>query len=108
MQWAYETPSGYQGYAGMTVAATSATFNFNSNGTYSSIHNGATGAVGNMTTFQQEYKGTYTVTNWSITATKRWQGNTAQFDASFEVIRGGRILNLNDNAGGRYNLVKVK
>lgn len=107
-QWYYTSPSGYEGYAGMTAAATSATFNFHADGTYSSIHNGATGAVGNMNTFQQEYKGTYTVTNWNITATNRWQGKTAKFEASFEAVRGGRILKLNDNAGGSYNLVKVK
>jgi len=108
MQWAYETPSGYEGYAGMTVASTSATFNFNSSGAYTSIHNGATGAVGNMNTFQQEYKGTYTVSNWNITATNRYGGKTDSFDASFTAIRGGRILKLNDGAGGRYDLVKVK
>jgi len=108
MQWAYETPSGYQGYAGMTVASTSGTFNFSGNGAYTSIHNGATGAVGNMSTFQQEYKGAYTVSNWNITATNRYGGKTDSFDASFTAIRGGRVLKLNNGAGQEYNLVKVK
>lgn len=108
MQWYYTAPSGYEGYAGMTVAARTATFNFNEGGNYTSIHNGATGVVGNMNTFQQNYKGKYTVTNWSIVATNRWQGNTAKFDASFTVMRGGRVLKLNDNAGSEYTLVKVK
>ncbi len=107
-QWYYVSPSGYENYAGMTLAATSATFDFKSNGTYSSIHNGATGAVGNMSTFQQEYKGNYTVTNWNITATNRWQGKTEKFDASFMAIRGGRILKLNNGPGQGYNLVKLK
>ena len=108
MQWAYETPSGYEGYAGMTVASSSATFNFNARGAYTSIHNGATGAVGNMSTFQQEYKGTYTVSNWEITATNRYGGKTDNFEASFMAIRGGRVLHLNNGAGQEYNLVKVK
>lgn len=108
MQWAYETPSGYEGYAGMTVASSSATFNFNTNGTYSSIHNGATGAVGNMSTYQQEYKGNYNVSNWQITATNRYEGKTDNFSASFTAIRGGRILKLNNGAGQDYSLVKVK
>lgn len=107
-QWFYISPSGYEGYAGMTLAASSATFNFNANGSYSSIHNGATGAVGNMGTFQQEYKGTYTVSNWSITATNRYGGKTDTFDASFMAVRGGRILKLNNGAGQEYSLVKIR
>jgi len=108
MQWAYETPSGYEGYAGMTVAATSASFTFNADATYSSIHNGATGAVGAMSTFHQEYKGKNTITNWNMLLTNRWQGETQSFDASFTAIRGGRVLKLNNGAGQEYNLVKVK
>jgi uncharacterized protein (TIGR02145 family) len=107
-QWYYVSPSGYENYAGMTVAATSATFSFNDKGSYTSIHNGATGAVGNMNTFQQEYKGNYSVTNWMLTATNRYGGKTDKFDAFFMAIRGGRILKLNNNAGQDYSLVKVK
>jgi len=107
-QWYYVSPSGYEGYAGMTLAATSATFSFNDNGSYTSIHNGATGAVGNMNTFQQEYKGNYTLTNWMITATNRYGGKTENFEASFTAVRGGRILQLNNNAGQKYSFVKVK
>lgn len=107
-QWYYTSPSGYEGYAGMTAAATSATFIFNSNGTYTSIHNGATGAVGSMNTFQQEYKGNYNVTNWSIVATNRWRGETDTFDASFVAVKGGRILQLNNGAGQKYSLVRVR
>lgn len=106
-QWYYTSPSGYESYAGMTLAATSATFVFNSNGTYTSIHNGATGAVGNMKTYQQEYKGKYTVTNWAVTATNRYGGKTDKFEASFVAVRGGRILKLNSGAGQDYNLVRI-
>lgn len=107
-QWYYVSPAGYEGYAGMTLAATSATFNFDRNGTYSSIHNGATGAIGNMSTFQQEFKGNYSATNWMITATNRYGGKTDRFDASFMAIRGGRILRLNNREGQDYSLVKVQ
>ncbi|KIC90525.1 hypothetical protein [Flavihumibacter sp. ZG627] len=108
VQWYYTSPSGYENYAGMTLASTSASFTFNYNGTYSSIHNGATGAVGNMNTFQQEYKGNYTVSNWAISASNRYGGKTDKFDASFVAVRGGRILRLNNGAGQEYNLVKVQ
>jgi hypothetical protein len=106
--WYYVSPSGYEGYAGMTLAATSATFQFNTNGTYSSIHNGVTGAVGNMNTFQQEYKGNYSVSNWSVSATNRYGGKTHKFDVQFVAVRGGRLLKMNNNAGENYTLVKVK
>lgn len=106
-QWYYVTPSGYEGYAGMTVAATSAVFNFNPGGDYTSIHNGATGSVGNMSTFQQNYKGKYTVSNWQVAATNRWDGKTENFEAWFVAIRGGRILKLK-SSGMEYNLLKTK
>ncbi|MEZ4771983.1 MAG: hypothetical protein R3D00_02295 [Bacteroidia bacterium] len=105
--WYYVTPGGYEGYAGMTLVASSATFNFNPGGNYTSIHNGASGSVGNMTTFQQEYKGAYTVTDWSVTATNRWQGKTDHFEAWFVAVRGGRVLWLKDG-GMEYSLVKTK
>lgn len=108
MQWYYTGASGNPGgYAGMTVAARSATFNFNTGGNYTSIHNGATGAVGAMSTFQQNYKGKYSVTNWSITATNRWDGKTENFNSWFKIIRGGRILCM-DAGGMQYRLVKTK
>jgi hypothetical protein len=91
----------------MTVAATSAVFNFHPGGDYTSIHNGATGSVGNMSTFQQTYKGRYTVSNWQVTATNRWDRKTENFDAWFIAVRGGRILKLK-SSGMEYSLVKAK
>lgn len=107
-QWYYTSPAGYENYAGMTVAGTSATFLFERNNKYISIHNGATGAVGNMNTFQQEYKGTYAISNWLVTASNRYAGKTDRFDAYFIAVRGGRLLKLNNGAGQDYTLVKSK
>jgi len=106
-QWYYTAASGYEGYAGMTVAARSASFTFNTGGDYASIHNGASGAVGAMNTFQQNYKGKYTVTNWNLTATNRFKGKTDSFEAWFVAVRGGRILKLKDGSM-LYSLVKAK
>lgn len=104
-QW-YDAVTG--NYAGATIASSSATFHFYNDGSYASIHNGATGAVGAMNTFQQEYKGTCTVSNWNIVLTNRYQRNTYNFDAHFQAVRGGRLLYLNNNAGESYLLVKIK
>lgn len=103
-QW-YDSFTG--AYAGATIASSSATFSF-AGPTYSSIHNGATGAVGAMNTFQQEYKGNSTISNWNVTLTNRYQGKTQQFDAHFQAVKGGRLLYLNNRAGEEYLLVKIR
>ena len=104
-QW-YDAVTG--NYAGATIASSSATFHFYSNGSYTSIHNGATGAVGAMNTFQQEYKGNINVTNWHIVLTNQYQGQTNTFDAHFQAVKGGRLLYMNNRAGSEYLLVRIK
>ncbi len=106
VQWYNET-TGF--YTGASLAASSAVFSFAVNGVYSSVHNGATGAVvGGMNTFQQKYSGKYSVSNWKVSATNRYQGRSDNFDAHFQAVRGGRLLYLNNNRGENYLLVKTK
>lgn len=105
--WYYVSPAGYESYAGMTIASTVAEFNFAAGGGYTSQHTGATGSVGNLSGFRQNYRGTYKVTDWSLSATNRWQGKTDNFKAYFQVMRGGRVLVL-ESAGQTYSLVKVR
>jgi hypothetical protein len=104
----YSTVTG--AYAGMNTASSAHTFVFNADGSYSSHHRGGYGMVGSMTIYDQKYNGKYTITNWDITMTKRWEGKTEVWWAQFEAVRGGRILFINDKAaaGMRYNLVKTK
>lgn len=106
--WFYTTPSGYESYAGMTLASTSAVFQFHSNGSYASTHNGATGSVGNMGTFQQSYKGSFSITDWTLKLSGRRQGRTDSFNAYFKAVRGGRILMLDNQQGEKYSLVRTK
>lgn len=105
--WYYVSPAGNSSYAGMTIASTSSMFNFAAGGVYTSEHKGTTGSVGNLNSYKQNYKGTYKVAEWSITATNRWQGATETFKAWFQIIRGGRILIL-QQGGSKFNLVRVK
>jgi hypothetical protein len=102
MSW-YSTTTG--NYAGATGAVTGDIFRFNSDGSYSSDHSGASGVVGAMNTYSSKYRGTYSVTNWNVTATKRFGGKTENFDAWFEVLKDGRILHL-DSPGLKYSLFK--
>lgn len=95
-------------YLGMNAAVSSDEFTFNSNGTYSSTHKGATGMVGSMNIYQQQYKGNVTVSNWEITIDHRFDGKTEINYAYFEAVRGGRILHLQNKkfTGQWYHLVK--
>lgn len=104
----YSTVTG--AYAGMNSASSAHKFIFKNDGTYFSNHKGAFGMVGSMTFFDQKYNGTYTVTNWDITATKRFEGKTDVFWAEFEAVRGGRVLHLTDKtaSGMKYHLVKTE
>ena len=101
----YSTTTGNN--VGSTAVAKSDVFRFSAGSSYSSTHNGATGWVGAMNTYQQEYKGTYTVSDWTVTATNRWNKKTDKYNAWFEVIKGGRILHL-DTPGITYTLFKEK
>ncbi|MDM8003136.1 MAG: hypothetical protein QUS66_09555 [Bacteroidota bacterium] len=107
-QWYYVSPAGYEGYAGMTIASTSAEFVFRGDSTYESVHNGATGAVGAMSTFQQKYGGSAVISPWRVQMTNRWQGATQAFDAHFQAVSGGRLLYLNNNSGEKYLLVRTQ
>ena len=102
----YSTTTGNN--VGTTAVATGHEFWFNPNGTYSSKHNGATGWVGSMNTFQQNYKGAYSISgNWEVTVTKRWEGKTEKMEAWFEIVKGGRILHLKESSVD-YTLFKEK
>ncbi|MCE9576815.1 MAG: hypothetical protein K8W52_26955 [Deltaproteobacteria bacterium] len=95
-------------FAGVTFAAHTSTFTFASDGTYQSVHNGASGAaVGPMSTFHQEYRGTYAVSAWSVTATHRFGDQPASFGAHFQAVRGGRLLALDDGRGSSFLLVRT-
>jgi len=97
-------------YAGMNYASSSDAFSFNGNGTYSSKHSGASSVYGNNTYYDQKYNGKLSVTNWDMSLTNRWKDATEDFNIWFEVVRGGRILHLQDKkaSGITYNLVKIK
>jgi hypothetical protein len=105
MSW-YSTTTGE--YAGATGAATSDVFTFNGNGTYNSEHKGGHGVVGAMNTYQQKYKGAYTINNWELAVTNRWDGKTEQYNTWLEVVKGGRILHMDAGGGKSYTLYKEK
>lgn len=97
-------------YGAMAVASTDSKFNFYKAGSYDCVEKSTMGHVGALSSYKAEYKGKCTVTNWGITLTNRFQGKTDNYNAWFEVVRGGRVLCLQDQqySGVRYHLVKTK
>ncbi len=101
--------SAYSGnYQGMGAVAMSDEFTFNADGTYSSKHPGASGMVGSMQTYSENYKGKATVSNWEIILPGRYRGETSTYHAYFEIVDGGRVLHLQDKqySGMKYALVR--
>jgi hypothetical protein len=66
--------------------------------------------TGNMKFYDQKYEGKYTLTNWDVTMTNRFEGKTDIFWCQYEAVRGGRILRFADKnaVSMTYALVKVK
>jgi hypothetical protein len=104
----YNTYTG--NYAGSNYASSAHSFVFNSNGTYTSKHSGASSVYGSNTYYSQEYSGKIITTNWEVSMTNRWKDKTENFNAQFEVIRGGRVLHLQDKeaSGITYHLVRLE
>ncbi len=102
----YNTVTG--SYAGMNATARANTFDFAADGTYTSHHSGAYGMVGSMTTYDQKYKGKYTLTPWSLTITDRFNGKTEAYDCQYEAVRNGRVLHLRQKEASAmtYDLVQ--
>lgn len=96
-------------YAGMNAVSNSAEFWIAADGTYRSQHSGASGMVGNQSFFTQKYNGRYSMNgNWEVSFTNRFNGKTDTYWCQFEVVRGGRILHLQDKtaSGLQYHLTR--
>jgi hypothetical protein len=97
-------------YAGMSAVSSTDEFVFNSNGTYSSTYRSASMNNGGAQFGGQDFKGTFSVTDWSITATNRYKGKTTQYNAQLIAVKGGYLLYLSDtdNSSMNYTLFKTK
>lgn len=96
-------------YAGMNAVSSSAEFWIAADGSYKSQHSGASGMVGSQTFFTQKYNGRYTMNgNWEVSFTNRHNGKTDTYWCQFEIVRGGRILHLQDKtaSGMQYHLTR--
>jgi len=97
-------------YAGMSAVSSTDEFTFNSNGTYSSTYRSA--SMNNVSTQfgGQDFKGNFSVADWSITATNRFGGKTTTYNAQLIAVRNGYLLYMADadNPSINYTLFKAK
>ena len=108
---AVEYYNAYSGtYAGMSAVSSTDEFTFNSNGTYSSTYRSASMNNSGAQFGGQDFKGNFSVTDWSITATNRYKGKTTTYKAQLIAVKGGYLLYLEDtnNAAMNYTLFKAK
>lgn len=96
-------------YAGMNAISNSAEFWIAADGSYRSQHSGASGMVGSQTFFTQKYNGRFSMNgNWEVSFTNRHNNKTEVYWCQFEVVRGGRILHLQDKTANslQYHLTR--
>jgi hypothetical protein len=96
------------GNAGSTATSTADSFTFANSTTYSSDSAQADGVVGNQRFSRQVYKGSFSVSDWSISMTNRFRGQTEKFQCQFEAVKGGRVLLLTDSQNTTKTLVKSR
>lgn len=95
---------------GANAVVTSDKFIFNNNGSFQAEFKGAMGMVGNMRTYQQLYKGKFSVLSpWQISTTDQ-DNKTVVYDCWFQAVKGGTIFHLvdHDHSGNAFDLVKEK
>jgi hypothetical protein len=97
-------------YAGMSAVSSTDEFTFNSNGTYSSTYRSASMNNGGTQFGGQDFKGNFSVTDWSITATNRYGGKTTTYNAQLIAVKNGYLLYMSDkdNSSMNYTLFKAK
>lgn len=95
-------------YAGMNAVSSADSFTFNSNGSYTSAHSGASGFVGSQQFYSQKYQGRFTLSGWRISLTNRFNNRTEVFEAYFEISGAGPVLHLIrvDAQGIHYRLMR--
>jgi hypothetical protein len=84
-------------YAGMSAISSTDEFTFNSNDTYSSVHNAANTNNGSTTFSGLNYKGNFSVNVWELMATNRVSGKTKKFWCQLMAVKNGYILTLTDS-----------
>jgi hypothetical protein len=54
------------------------------------------------------YTGRFTVSDWELTATNRFKGETDVFSIAFEAVQGGRVLHMRRGTIEELTLARVR
>lgn len=84
-------------YAGMSAISTTDEFTFTGDGAYSSTHRAANTTNGATRFSGTDFRGRFTVTEWTVTATNREGGRAKKFNAQLEAVKRGYLLHLSDS-----------
>ncbi len=97
-------------YAGMSAVSSTDEFTFNNDGTYSSMYRSASMNNGGAQFGGQDFKGNFSVTDWSLTANNRYGGKTTTYNAQLIAVKNGYLLYIadKDNPSINYTLYKSK
>ncbi len=88
-------------YAGTDGASIADRFTFFADGTYQSVHSGASGTVGRLRPFTQRYQGRWQLNGiWELVLTNRYDKKTETYAVSFSSVTGGRVLHLTNKERG--------
>jgi hypothetical protein len=93
----------------MSAVSSTDEFIFNKDGSYSSIYRSASMNNGGAQFGGQDFKGKFSVTDWSITATNRYKGKTTKYNAQLIAVKNGFLLYMSDpeNSSMNYTLFKT-
>lgn len=94
------------GFAGATATSISQEFTFFNTGKYQSDQAGASGVAGHQKFSRQVYNGNYSVSDWEVELTNRFEGRREKYKCYFEAVKGGQLLILTDAQGTSYSLVR--
>lgn len=94
---------------GMNAVSVNSHMSMGADGRYVLEHKGASGMVGNQQFFQEKYTGKYQVTNWTLSVVDQ-NGKETRYHAYYQAVKGGRILQLQNQqySGSTMALVKVR
>jgi hypothetical protein len=93
---------------GMATSSSTSEFTFRQDGSYTSVWKGVDGVVGAQRYGGATYNGRFTVSDWELTVTNRFKGETDVFSIAFEAVLGGRLLHMRRGTIEELTLVRVR
>jgi subtilisin-like proprotein convertase family protein len=97
-------------YAGMSAVSSTDEFIFNNDGSYLSMYRSASTNNSGTQFGSQDFRGSYSVTDWTITVDNRFGGKKTTFNSQLIAVKNGYLLFMSDseNPSMQYTLYRTK